>query len=73
MHETAHGIELLIRLEDKEGVEVSCVIDYTSLVRALALLQRRLYHPLHGPRQYTKCHSFQYLVGSRTQVEGAWK
>lgn len=27
VHETAHGVELLIGLEEKESVEVPCVID----------------------------------------------
>jgi hypothetical protein len=32
-----------------------------------------IHHPLHGPRQYTKCQSFQCLVESRTRAEGAWR
>jgi hypothetical protein len=32
-----------------------------------------IHHPLHAPRQYTKCQSVRCLVECHTRVEGAWK
>jgi hypothetical protein len=78
MHETAHVVEFLIRLEKQESVKISCGIDRHSLalsegytfapwLSAIIII----HHPLHGQRWYTKRQSVRCLVESRTRVEGA--